>query len=633
MDFNGSWSKVGQITKNVSGHWTDALNVASPLCAPFAARWDEEADRRAKLRTPENLKSLMDAQRNHNAARATSRQASAQRRMARKASRNPLSTTRRAARTADKAATAHQRQTHAALKTARRSYPATMRQLALRLHAVHAVPAVGVSVLLSDGGHLTVWPAMTSAALAALNALVLKLGRRTVTAPVEDGLSAEEQQLMGRLDPSYWVQHAADRGLSGTVTTPPQIGPGGITTEVRLDGTWTVKTFRDKVDSVRALLGARTALRIRITSASRGGWAVMSLATRSATDGTSSLWTPERIPADAGVMSLGQDTETGEEVLVPFDERLLISGASGTGKSWSFRPLLATAHLRGDLLFIDGKGEEANVWDGICRCATEPAEIAAAIDEAWDEMDRRRRDMKARGISVWDGDQLTVVIDEGQVALATLKLDKSEDGKARLQRLRELSSLGRSRGVVLWWATQYPVTDGSAPGVDQLVAPNLLTRFSLRVAGTTQSQVALDDCAHYAPHQIPEGKEWRGHGYLKGYGPRIIRTWTLDDAGVRKLPAKHWGSEERPAARPTLTLVKAVPAARTEAPALTDAETAVMNAVRAAAGPVRQADVVAAAGLAKGTVSKVVKRLTDAGHLVRSEDGTLTATQAGEVSA
>jgi S-DNA-T family DNA segregation ATPase FtsK/SpoIIIE len=171
-----------------------------------------------------------------------------------------------------------------------------------------------------------------------------------------------------------------------------------------------------------------------------------------------------------------------------------------------------------------------------------------------------------------------------------------------------------------------------------MIAPNLLTRFSLRVATTTQSAVALDDCADYAPHQIPQGKEWRGHGYLKGYGPRLIRTWALDDDGVRDLPKLVWhgsaspAETEAPAERPGLRLVKAqAPAA--EVPAQrTEAETAVLDAVRAAGGPVRQKDVVDASGLAKGTVSKTVTKLVTAGVLVKAEDGTLSIA-AGEVSA
>lgn len=645
MDLKSVSMKIADGSKSAATTITNALDSVTPTFAPFAARWDAEADRRRQLRTPENLRKLMDAQRAYNSARSTAATAKSQRQAARNASKNPLSAGRRAARTADKAARQHKTQARAALKAARKSYPATLATRAVQAHAVHAVPAAGISALSWDHAW-GAYPVSVSAALIALNVAGLWLGRRTVSVVVDDGASVEERQLMERLHPTYWVEHAADRGLSGTVTTPPALEPGGIRCEIRLDGTWTVKTLADKADSIRALLGARTALRMRITSASRGGWAVLTLATRSAAASVSSLWTPERIPADPLMMSLGLDTETGDEVLVPFDERLLVSGASGTGKSWSTRPLMATAHLRGDLLLIDGKGEEANIWEAVCRVAVEPDEITAAVDEAHAEMTRRKRDMKQRGISVWDGRQLTVVVDEGQVILALIMRDKE-----RLQKLIELSSLGRSRGVVLWWATQYPITDGAAPGVHKLIAPNLLTRFSLRVAGTTQAQVALDDCAHYAPHQIPEGREYRGHGYLKGYGPRLLRTWTLDDDGVRSLPKSVWyGSTSAPAeapapARPALRLVKdadyvlappAPQAPAAEVPAQrTEAETAVLDAVRAAGGPVRQKEIVDASGLAKGTVSKTVAKLVAAGDLVKAEDGTLTlaATAAGEVSA
>ncbi|WP_425829619.1 ATP-binding protein [Streptomyces fractus] len=606
------WKKAWTTTTNTTN---GALDSLSPVCAPFAARWDQEADRRNKLRTPEHLKTLMAAQKEHNAARSTLSTAKSQHHTARAATRNPFSAARRAARVASKAAARHERDTNAKLKAARVNYPSTLKARAIQAHSAHAVPSVLASALMSTS-HLTVWPATTSALLIGANVAGLALGRRTLRVPVDESLSLEERQLMERLDPSYWVEHAEDRGLSGTVTTPPAIEPGGIRCEVRLDGTWTVKTLADKADSVRALLGARTALRIRITSASRGGWAVLSLATRSAAAGVSSLWTPERIPDDPMVMSLGLDTETGDEVLVPFDERLLVSGASGTGKSWSFRPLMATAHLRGDLLLIDGKGEEANIWESVCRVAVEADEIAAAIDDAHAEMTRRKHDMKKRGISVWDGRQLTVPIDEGQVVLAAIARDRD-----RLQRLIELSSLGRSRGVVLWWATQYPLTDGSAPGVHKLIAPNLLTRFSLRVAGTTQAQVALDDCAHYAPHQIPDGREYRGHGYLKGYGPRMLRTWTLDDTGVRALPKSIWSPEqatEESAPRTPLRLVKDIAAAPAGAATNRDK---VLDAVQAGA---RTAKAVAdATGLNKGTVSREIKALTASGALHRTADGRL----------
>lgn len=253
--------------------------------------------------------------------------------------------------------------------------------------------------------------------------------------------------------------------------------------------------------------------------------------------GARTAWTPDVMPpAEDLMVSLGVDTETGEEVLIRFDERLLITGASGTGKSWSTRPLMAHAHLRGELILIDGKGEEANVWNGICRCATDTAEIVDAIEYAHDVMMQRKTDMRARSLSVWDGEQLTVNVDEGQVVLAMIAgLKKGKDDL--LQKLIELSSLGRSRGVVLWWQTQYGVTSGDAPGIHKMIAPNMLQRFSLRVANGTHALVALDDCAYYEPQSIPDDRSFRGHGYLKGYGPSLIRTWTMDDAAVKELPA------------------------------------------------------------------------------------------------
>lgn len=257
---------------------------------------------------------------------------------------------------------------------------------------------------------------------------------------------------------------------------------------------------------------------------------------RSKVDTSPMLWTPARMHADPQhYATLGINTETGDEVAVQFDERLLICGASGTGKSWSTRPLLAHAHLNGDLILLDGKGEEGNVWENVCRVGRDADEIVALILAAHAEMNERRDDMRARGLSVWDGGQLTVFVDEGQVVLALLHGERE-----LMQKLRELASLGRSRGIVLWWATQKPTMSGSAPGIDSQMAGNLLQRFALRVASEQEARTALDDCAHYGPQQIPDDRSMRGHGYLKGYGPSLIRTLTMDDNGVRALPCKVW---------------------------------------------------------------------------------------------
>ena len=207
-------------------HHHQQLWIHSPRSVrPFAARWDLEADRRNKLRTPEHLKALMAAQKEHNAARSTHATAKSQQLTARAASNNPFAAGRRAARVASKAAARHERDTRAKLKAARVNYPSTLKARAIQAHSLHAVPSVVASVLMS-ASHLTVWPAATSALLIGANVAGLALGRRKLRVPVDESLSLEERQLMERLDPSYWVEHAPDRGLSGTVTTPPTHGAG-----------------------------------------------------------------------------------------------------------------------------------------------------------------------------------------------------------------------------------------------------------------------------------------------------------------------------------------------------------------------------------------------------------------------
>ncbi|MGW0226661.1 hypothetical protein, partial [Streptomyces tendae] len=75
MDLKAVSTKIATGSKNAAGTVTNVLDVMAPTLAPFAARWDAEADRRMALRTPENLKRLMEAQKNHASARSTAVQA------------------------------------------------------------------------------------------------------------------------------------------------------------------------------------------------------------------------------------------------------------------------------------------------------------------------------------------------------------------------------------------------------------------------------------------------------------------------------------------------------------------------------------------------------------------------------
>ncbi|WP_133243205.1 MarR family transcriptional regulator [Streptomyces scopuliridis] len=522
------------------------------------------------------------------------------------------------------------------LRTAKRRVPNSLLWLATK--TVAGVGVAGYVGLPYVPDRVWLWSAVAVAAAVVAGLAWLAVSVARFEAP-EPGLepTQEESEILARLQPEHWTEHAPGRGLDGTVTGRPELTASGIAVQVRLDGKWTPGKLDDAMGNIRALLGCRTALRMEIRAGERGGWAVLTLRTRLAADGARMDWAPTAV-------GIGLDTVTGEPVEIPLDNRLTVAGASGSGKSWSSRPHMAAAHRAGHLVFVDGKGEEATVWEKVCRVAVEPEEIRTAVAEVHAEMNRRKADMKRRGISVWDGPQLTLFVDEGRVILA-LK------DKKLTQQLIDISALGRSRGVVLWWATQYPVTSGDAPGIHAQIAANTDSRFALRVKNLTHAQVALDDDADYGPHLIEASKKMRGHGYLGGHGPRLIRTWTMTDAMVKSLPAKHWTEApaevpaDSPAAteRPGLRLVKdgdfllappavSVPAPRPVAPAEgTDAK--VLEALSLLRPPVRQKDIVVTSGLPKGTVSKAVKRLVDAGQLVRHDDGTVSVPGATEATA
>ena len=612
------------------------LDASAAVLAPFAARWDAEADRRKQLRTPENLKALVNAQREYNSARVTERQAAAQLRLARKDSKNPLSGVRRAARTSVKGARTHRKAAHAEVKAAKRNYPDTLAKFAAKAHAVHTVPAGLTSYALSTSADWTVWPAATSVALIAANLAALAVGRRKATVDVDDGASAEEKQLLERLHPTYWVEHADARGLGGTVTAPASITSAGIEAHIRLDGQWTVKKLRAATDSIRALLGARTELPMLVAAGPRGGWAVVRLRTRSAAPDGVIVWKR----GDA----LGVDMVTGDDVDIPLGKRMLIAGTSGAGKSTAARPLLfkASEGPENVLVIIDLKKVEGRLWDHRARVASDPEAVVALVLDLVDELNERL-DVLPKGqatlVPTATRPRITVVVDEGAEVMSTcdkveIEVDVTESGKpitekvSALDGLDSIARMGRAACIDLWWMTQSP-TYGD--GVPRQIAKQLGTRLGLAVESPSEARVVFGESAQEKGLKADE-LPMPGVAMLRDgkRSPDPIKARYMDDDAVVALPNQpiwHRGGaqgEEVPApARPALRLIKDAPAPASSAQ-LTDTEAAVLDAVRA--GAIRQKDVVDAAGLAKGTVSKTVSKLITAGELTKAEDGTLAVT-------
>ncbi len=478
------------------------------------------------------------------------------------------------------------------------------------------------------------WAAV-AVGVAVAGAVLWALLHRPAASPIEP--TAEERDLLKRLQPEHWREHAEQRGLAGTLTGRPRLTESGIVVAVRLDGQWTATKLRGSEDHIRALLGARTGLRLQIKAGKQGGWAELTLRTRSAADGDDLLWAPER-------RSLGIDTVTGEHVAVALGERLLIAGRSGAGKSVASRPLLFDAS-EGDtnaLVIIDLKRVEGRLWDHRARVASTPEEVIAVVDEVEAEM-HDRLNVLPKGQDTWgptaDRPRITVVVDEGaEVVTAADKVpfpEEDGDGKTKVRTrsalpgLESIARMGRAACIDLWWMTQKPTI---GDGVPKQIAPQISTSICLAVRTPAEARVVLGEDA--------QAKGWNadelpapGVALIRDgkRGPDPVKVRYMDKAVVIALPDQPiWSRTTTPATAtgaPTLTLVKPSAAAPVVA-AVDGTDARILDAIETAAAPVRQKDLAETTGLSKGTVSKAVKRLTDTGHITRQPDGGLTADKA-----
>lgn len=581
--------------------WQTHRQYAATASSWTASRWSKEAERRRTLRA-ERRPLVRDARKALATAKAM----------------DPTGITS-AVHTAERA-----------VRSAQRAVPDPLWLFASKGAIVAAVGAYIGLPLVPD--RVWVWSAV-AVTVAAVGAVVWAIAHRPAAPDIEP--TPEESALMGRLQPEHWRDHAERRGLSGTLTARPTLTESGILCAVRLDGTWTTGKLRAASDHVRALLGARTDLRIETKAGKKGGWAELVIRTRSAADGDDLLWTPER-------RTLGVDTVTGEQVTVPLGERLLIAGRSGAGKSVASRPLLYDAS-EGDtnaLCIIDLKMVEGRLWDHRARVASAPEDVITLVDELVEEM-TYRLEILPKGQDTWTPTvahpRITVVVDEGaEVVTAADKvefIEFDEKGKPHVTKrsalpgLESLARMGRAACVDLWWMTQKPTIND---GIPKQISPQISTSICLAVRTPTEARVVLGEDAQakgWNADELPApGVALIRDGKRK---PDPVRVRYMDKDVVIGLPAQPvWSrstttSSAAPAA--PLTLVKdpaLVAPAPVAAPAAGSVDDRVLTALRS--GPLRQADIVTAAGLPKGTVSKSVKRLEQTGLLERLEDGTLT---------
>jgi S-DNA-T family DNA segregation ATPase FtsK/SpoIIIE len=209
--------------------------------------------------------------------------------------------------------------------------------------------------------------------------------------------------------------------------------------------------------------------------------------------------------------------------------------------------------------------------------------------------------------------RIVVVVDEGAEVSSVAPEAISKNG------FESLARMGRAAEIHIWWCTQKPTMSGQSAGIPPQIAAQMDVRLCLRVATATEVRTVLGEDASaegWDAHKLPKP----GVLLIRGTGrkPVPVRVWFMDDATARELPAARiWCRVLSPA--PVAEQLPVQQVKLEKAPS--GADLRVLDAVAAAGGPVQQKDVAAATQLTKGTVSKSVSRLVDAGKLERQDDG------------
>lgn len=346
----------------------------------------------------------------------------------------------------------------------------------------------------------------------------------------------EETAIMHRID--TWSDHAAERKLHEALPGHPIIDESGLLMLIEFAGTWTPGKLDEQVDQVRALLAVPDKVRTQVKPGGTADRALLRIRTR--TRDLDLTWSPER-------EGIGLDADTAEVVRVNTDERLLVAGTSGSGKSVALRVLMAEALAKphAALVILDLKRAEGALWRHTARVENEPEGVQAVIDELIAEMKERETIMEARGSDLWEPTDerpnITVAVDEGAELMA--EVPDSVGG------LRSLARRARAAGIRLWWATQKPTMTGSGPGLDSQIAGQLTTQVCLAVAGSKETRVVLGEDA--------TGNGWHAEHLEKGgwalvrvqgedRDPDPVRVWFMKKEDVKALPAREAWRREAP---------------------------------------------------------------------------------------
>ena len=204
---------------------------------------------------------------------------------------------------------------------------------------------------------------------------------------------------------------------------------------------------------------------------------------------------------------------------------LLIAGATGSGKSVALHgAITATLYqspARTQYVLIAPKRVELARYKGLPHTVTyasNPDNIARALDQAISIMETRYQEMQRARITRYEGADLYVIIDE----LADLM---TTDKKRVAPMIQRICQLGRAARVHLFAATQCPL----ASVLPTAITCNLDSRLGLRTRNAQDSRNILGvSCCEKLPRY--------GQGYyMTADGIRLVDLPLIDDAETVRL--------------------------------------------------------------------------------------------------
>lgn len=168
-------------------------------------------------------------------------------------------------------------------------------------------------------------------------------------------------------------------------------------------------------------------------------------------------------------------------------QNILIAGMTGSGKSTILNGIInsilyedAAEH---QLLLVDLKRVEFSKFRNTAHCigfAKTPSEIAILLDYLKRVISERLDEMERRGIELWDGMTIHLIIDE----MAELMLNGKEFSSA----LQSICQMGRAAGIQVICATQCPL----AKVIPTEIKVNFAIIIGLHTAKAQHSRNILD---------------------------------------------------------------------------------------------------------------------------------------------